>query len=57
MSLKNYMNGSTSEITKVNILNHLSKILELQSENKVEITNNVPAEPVKIIFTDKDDED
>jgi hypothetical protein len=51
------MNGSTSEITKVNILNHLSKILELQSENKVEITNNVPAEPVKIIFTDKDDED
>lgn len=51
------MNGSTSEITKVNILNHLSKILELQSENKVEITNNIPTEPVKIIFTDKDDED
>jgi hypothetical protein len=46
-------NSTTSEITKQNILDKLSKILQMQSDGaKVEVNNNIPAVPVTINFGD-----
>lgn len=50
---KDIFDNTNSEITKVNILNQLSKILSMQSETKVEVNNNIPAQPVQIIFTEE----
>lgn len=49
---RDIFDNTNSEITKVNILNQLSKILSMQSETKVEVNNNIPAQPVQIIFTE-----
>lgn len=47
--------STNSEITKTNILNQLSKILQMQSDgSKVEINNNIPSVPVQIVFNDDD---
>ena len=57
--LKEYMRiyeKTNSEITKQNILRELSKILQMQNEgNKVEIQNNIPAQPVQIIFNENEE--
>ena len=50
---RDIFDNTNSEITKVNILNQLSKILSMQSETKVEVNNNIPAQPVQIIFTEE----
>lgn len=57
--LKEYMRiyeKTNSEITKQNILRELSKILQMQNEgNKVEIQNNIPAQPVQIVFSENEE--
>jgi len=45
---------SESEITKVNILKDISKLLKMMDENpQVNIENNIPSVPVQITFTKK----
>lgn len=45
---------SESEITKVNILKDISKLLKMMDENpQVNIENNIPQTPVQITFTKK----
>jgi hypothetical protein len=53
--IKNYEN-TDSEITKLAILRDLSKILAMQDSgnNKIEINNNIPQQPVTIKFTDNE---
>lgn len=47
--------STTSEITKQNILKELSKILQMQSESpKVEVNNNLPTQPIQIVFGEED---
>lgn len=54
-SYKELFKSTNSEITKVNILNQLSKILQMQTDAaKVEVNNNIPQTPVQIVFTDQD---
>jgi phage terminase small subunit len=57
--LKEYLRiyeKTNSEITKQNILRELSKILQMQNEgNKVEIQNNIPAQPVQIVFSENEE--
>lgn len=46
---------TASEITKQNILKELSKILQMQNDgSKVEVNNNIPQTPVKIVFNDEE---
>jgi hypothetical protein len=44
--------STTSEITKQNILKELSKILQMQDDAKIEINNNIPTQPVQIVFNE-----
>ena len=49
---KKIYDNSASEITKTNILDKLSKIIQLQSDStKIEVNNNIPSVPVTITFT------
>lgn len=50
---KKLYDNSNSEITRQNVLDKLSKILQMQSESpKVEVTNNLPSVPVQIVFNE-----
>lgn len=57
--LENYkklFDSTKSEISKIQILNQLAKILQMQNEaTKVEVTNNLPQIPVQINFGDDDE--
>lgn len=54
-SYKELYDNTASEITKINILNQLSKILQMQNDgSKVEIQNNIPQTPVQIIFNEEE---
>lgn len=54
--LKMYEN-TNNEMLKQNILRDLSKILQMQdTANKVEVNNNIPAQPVTITFTEGENE-
>lgn len=47
---------SESEITKVNILKDISKLLKMMDENpQVNIENNIPSVPVQITFTKEEE--
>lgn len=49
---KKLYDNSTSEISKIKILENLSKIIQLQSDApKINIENNLPTNPVQITFT------
>lgn len=58
--LKEYLRiyeKTNSEITKQNILNQLSKILQMQNDgSRIEIQNSIPSQPVTITFTGGADE-
>lgn len=47
---KDLYDNTNSEITKVNILKELSKILQMQVEHNIQVTNNIPSTPVTIEF-------
>lgn len=52
---KKLYDGTHSEITKVNVLRELSKILQMQSDAaKVEVNNTLAPTPVQIVFNDED---
>jgi hypothetical protein len=52
---KKIFDNTNSEITKIQILNQLSKILQMQSDAaKIEVNNNIPQTPVQIVFNDED---
>lgn len=46
--------NTNSEITKVNILNQLSKILSMINNTEVKIENNIPQTPVIIKFSENE---
>lgn len=46
--------STTSEITKQNVLKELSKLLEMQADAKIQINNNIPTQPVQIVFDDNE---
>lgn len=51
---KKLYDNSNSEITKQNVLDKLSKILQMQNDGaKVEVNNNIPSVPVTINFGDE----
>lgn len=47
-------NNTNSEITKQNVLKELSKLLEMQTDAKIQVTNNIPTVPVQIVFDDNE---
>lgn len=47
---KELYDNTQSEITKTNILKELSKILQMQVEHNIQVTNNIPSTPVTIEF-------
>lgn len=49
---KIYQNSSNPQ-TKLKALEQLSKILQIQEDQKIEITNNIPQTPVVIQFQQK----
>lgn len=51
---KKLYDNTNSEITKQNVLDKLSKILQMQNDGaKVEVNNNIPSVPVTINFGDE----
>lgn len=52
---KKLYDNSKSEITKQNVLDKLSKILQMQSDgSKVEVNNTINNTPVQIVFNEEE---